>query len=62
VELLMTELMLALLAIVPSTIVALAFYRRAKAAEVRAEAERIWAGRVDPKNQHFRQPLIGRKQ
>jgi hypothetical protein len=58
----MIELMLSLLAIIPATILALAAYRRAKASETRAEAEKIWASRIDPMNPHFRQPLIGRKE
>jgi hypothetical protein len=58
----MFELMLALLAIVPSTIIALAVYKTAQAAVLRAEAEKKWADRIDPMNPHFRQPLIGRKE
>ncbi len=58
----MMEWFVAVVATVPPTIMALGFYRRSKAAEVRAEAERIWASRIDPMNPHFRQPLIGRKE
>lgn len=58
----MIELLISLITLVPATIISLAFYRRARASEVRAEAEKIWAGRIDPMNPHFRQPLIGRKE
>jgi hypothetical protein len=58
----MIELLTSLVALVPATIISLALYRRARAAEVRAEAEKIWAARIDPMNPHFRQPLIGRKE
>ena len=57
----MTDILIALIAMVPPTIVALGFYRRSVAAEKRAEAEKIWAARIDPMNPHFRQPLIGRR-
>lgn len=58
----MIELLISLVTLVPATIISLAIYRRARASEVRAEAEKIWAGRIDPMNPHFRQPLIGRKE
>jgi hypothetical protein len=47
---------------VPLTVLAWAAVRRAKAAILSAEAEKIWAQRIDPMNPHFRQPLIGRKE
>jgi hypothetical protein len=51
-----------LVSAVPATILALAVYFHARAAMMRAEAEKIWASRIDPMNPHFRQPLIGRKE
>lgn len=57
----MSDVILSVGMILPPIIIALAFYRRAVAAEKRADAERIWATRIDPMNPHFRQPLIVRK-
>jgi hypothetical protein len=49
----MAELLSLLIVAVPTTILALARYKR-------AQAEHEWAKRCDPRNPHFRQPLIWR--
>lgn len=49
----MAEIVLALIFVLPATILALARYKR-------AQAEFEWAKRCDPKNRNFRPSLISR--
>lgn len=58
----MTELLAASLAIVPSTIMALAYYKKAKAAEIRAVADLIRAWRAERTNEQLPRPLTGGKE